>query len=157
MRVIYPPEIYIKSPGKLSIFLAGSIEMGLAEEWQNKVIEALSKFDIDILNPRRVDWDSSWEQSIDNKPFLEQVTWELDNLEQADLILFYFAENTKSPVSLLELGRFSTTGKVICCCPAGFWRKGNVDIVCERYHSPVYEDLDDLIDMLELSFENWRI
>ena len=28
------------------------------------------------------------------------------------------------------------------CCPEGFWRKGNVDIVCERFGIPCVEDFE---------------
>ena len=60
------------SNGK-SIFLAGSIEMGIAESWQEKVVQELKNEPVIILNPRRDDWDSSWEQKIDNLQFREQV------------------------------------------------------------------------------------
>ena len=119
--------------------------MGVAEDWQSKVIEAFKGCScVDILNPRRTDWDSSWEQKITNPQFHEQVSWELDCLEKCDFILMYFSPGTQSPISLLELGLFHTK-QIIVCCPEGFWRKGNVDIVCERYSIPVVESLDDAI------------
>ena len=131
-------------PEILKVFLAGSIEMGLAENWQTRVIRALENRDnIIVFNPRRNDWDSSWEQSQDNPRFSEQVSWELKHLEIADVILVYFDPKTKSPISLLELGLFSR--KAIVCCPHGFWRKGNVDIVCMRYHIPMFNTIDELI------------
>lgn len=139
---------------RFSLFLAGSIEMGLAEKWQDRVVSALSEFDIDIFNPRRDDWDSSWEQVKENKQFKEQVEWELDHIDIADHILFYFDPSTKSPVSMLELGIvLSTNGKsgVTVCCPSGFWRKGNVDIVCERYGVTVHNNLDSALEaMMEI-------
>jgi len=66
-------------------------------------------------------------------------------LEMADTILLYFDPKTKSPISLLELGLFAKSGKMMVCCPEGFWRKGNVDIVCERYRIPQFESLEELI------------
>jgi hypothetical protein len=41
------------------IFLAGSIEMGVAENWQTRVVGDMAKYDGVILNPRRDDWDLS--------------------------------------------------------------------------------------------------
>jgi len=124
----------IKPPfRKISIFLAGSIEMGVAEDWQSKIEEELKDYNVIIFNPRRDNWDSSWEQSIHNPQFREQVEWELDHLDKSDIILMYFDENTKSPISLLELGLYAASGKMILYCPEGFWRKGNVDIVATRY------------------------
>jgi hypothetical protein len=31
------------------------------------------------------------------------------------------------------------------CCPEGFWRRGNVEMVCRRLRIPLFETLDDLI------------
>jgi hypothetical protein len=131
-----------------SVFLAGSIEMGVAENWQNKVERLLSKTDVVIFNPRRDDWDSTWIQSIDNPQFLEQVVWELTAMEKANVIAMYFDPSTKSPISLLELGLFARSNKMIVCCPDGFWRKGNVDIVCAKYGVSQVETLDELIQSI---------
>jgi hypothetical protein len=133
--------------GDASIFLAGSIEMGVAEDWQTAMIRRMEDEycgdmptkDIVVYNPRRDDWDSSWEQKLENPKFNEQVNWELDHLAKADVIAMFFQEGTKSPISLLELGLFAhrSTGMVVYC-PEGFWRKGNVDIVCQRHGVPVF-------------------
>ena len=56
----------------------------------------------------------------------------------------YFDPKTKSPISLLELGLFAKSGKLVVCCPDGFWKKGNVDIVCQRYKVLKIKDLDCL-------------
>jgi len=138
----------IKAPNKLqylgkAIFLAGSIEMGKAENWQQRLGKELK--DITVLNPRRDDWDSSWIQSINNPQFREQVEWELEAQEKADIIAMYFDKSTKSPITLLELGLFARSKKMIVCCPDGFWRKGNVDIVCKRYGIKQVDTINDLI------------
>ena len=117
-----------------SVFLAGSIEMGKAEPWQERIVRELEDTDIVFYNPRRDDWDSSWEQTIENEQFNQQVTWELVHLEKADVIALYFDPATQSPITLLELGLFAKADKMIVCCPEGFWRKGNVDIVCDMYN-----------------------
>ena len=75
----------------------------------------------------------------------EQVGWELDMLDAADVVVMYFAPGTKSPVSLLELGLCARSGKLKVCCPEGFWRRGNVEMVCRRHRIPLFETLDDLI------------
>ena len=148
MKHIRPPE---KLPGTYArtIFLAGSIEMGAAEFWQDKVAAMFLDTDAVILNPRRADWNASWEQSINNPQFREQVEWELDALERASVIIMFFDPTTKSPISLLELGLFGKesfrASRMIVCCPHGFWRKGNVDIVCKRYRIPMAETLADAV------------
>lgn len=147
MRVLTPPNRPKHpawwQPNGISIFLAGSIEMGVAENWQDRVINDLRRRNVTIFNPRRADWDASWVQSINNPQFNEQVTWELDHLTTADIAIFYFDPTTKSPITLMELGlvasQHSLETEVVVCCPPGFWRKGNVDILCDRYDIPVFE------------------
>jgi hypothetical protein len=138
----------IKPPAPLqdgfSVFLAGSIELGNAGNWQTFIENELSGTDILIFNPRRENWDPSWLQSQTNPKFREQVEWELNALEKANIIAMYFEPDTRSPVSLLELGLFARSGSMIVCCPAGFWRKGNVDIVCETYGVKQVGSLRDL-------------
>jgi len=146
MNQVKAPQDYESEP-RPWIFLAGSIEMGKAEDWQERVTQVLSGHQGTLLNPRRDDWDSSWVQSIDNANFREQVEWELSGLEQADKVILYLSPGTKSPISLLELGLF--IGKdLYVCCPDGFWRKGNVEIVCGRYGRKLYENLGELLNDL---------
>lgn len=106
--------IEIKAPGSIpnlskdntKIFLTGSIEMGVAEEWQE-------------IAKTRLDW-----------------------------ILMYFDPATKSPISLLELGLFANSGKLVVVCPDAFWRKGNVDIVCDTYQIMQQDTLMDACDYI---------
>jgi hypothetical protein len=121
--------------GRRSVFLAGSIEMGTAVNWQEEMTQALTNENILILNPRREDWDSSWVQSIDDPKFFEQVWWELDGIENADLVAMHFVADTKSPITLLELGLLANTraNRLVVSCPKEFWRRSNVEIVCRRY------------------------
>jgi hypothetical protein len=147
IEVQAPNEVVLDTE-YVNIFLAGSIEMGVAEKWQEKVIAALSDKPIRFLNPRRTDWDSSWSQDIHNEQFVEQVTWELNSLEMAQIVIMYFDPNTKSPISLLELGLHAKEQKLVVLCPDGFWRKGNVDVVCEFYGINQVDTFDELIEFI---------
>jgi hypothetical protein len=151
MKEIKSPNRHTSFNNNKKIFLAGSIEMGSAEDWQSKVVKELEDFSGYILNPRRDDWDSSWVQDINNPQFYEQVNWELDMLDNSDIIVIYFDPNTKSPISLLELGLHACGGSryVLVCCPQGFWRKGNVDIVCQRYCVPCFDNIETLLVALK--------
>ena len=156
IKIIKPPKALpihrVNGIVPYSIFLAGSIELGLAKNWQEEITDVIVEankttvYDAYIFNPRRDDWDSTWEQKGQNKPFFDQVSWELTALDIAEKIIMYFDENTKSPISLLELGLYANTKKLMVCCPDKFWRKGNVDIVCERYNIPVCTHLQSLLD-----------
>lgn len=151
IREIQAPEIWQARPGERTLFLAGSIEMGAAKPWQREIVDELKHQastgemnHIAILNPRRDDWDSSWEQTIESRQFREQVIWELDAMERSTMIALVFDPETKSPITLLELGLHHTDHLVVLC-PSGFWRKGNVDIVCERYHITQVDIMDELM------------
>lgn len=127
--------------------------MGAAEDWQAKAISDLHNSSVTVFNPRRLDWDSSWIQDINQPQFLQQVEWELDHLEAASLILFYFDPNTKSPITLMELGLLAAKKNLVVVCPKGFWRRGNVEIVCRRFDIPFVETLDDGIVAIRLKLE----
>ncbi|MFO0561451.1 MAG: nucleoside 2-deoxyribosyltransferase domain-containing protein [Polyangiales bacterium] len=144
-KVITAPEPIDLAPHDHALFLAGSIEQGAAIDWQSVVIDALADVPLTVLNPRRAQWDSTWPQSASDPRFREQVQWELTALERANTIALYLDPNTKAPVSLLELGLFARSSKLIVCCPDGFWRKGNVDIVCERYAIETAATIDALV------------
>jgi hypothetical protein len=144
MKVLKPPTPLINIDcSKRTIFLAGSIEMGAARDWQTEVEESLVDLEGVLFNPRRDDWDSSWKQSIDNFQFRQQVEWELKAQEMADTVLFHFEPGTQSPITLLELGLF--VEKAVVHCPDGYWRKGNVDVVCNFFGVPQVNTLDELI------------
>ncbi len=57
-----------------------------------------------------------------------QVEWELCALEHCDLIVMLLCHGTLSPISLLELGLFAASRRLVVCCEDGFWRKGNVEV-----------------------------
>lgn len=147
MTVIKPPNSIVGIHN--GIFLAGSIEMGKAVDWQTEIQNKCKKLDVTFFNPRRDDWDDSWKQEIGNAKFREQVEWELNALEQAEKIVVYIDPKTTSPITLLELGLHANSGKMCVCCPTGFYRKGNVDIVCKKYGIPMVDDIDGLIKFIK--------
>ena len=146
-----------------SIFLAGSIEMGKAEHWQDRVIGLFEGWPVTIYNPRRKDWDSTWVQSIENEQFYNQVAWEQQKLRHAKAVIVYFDPETKSPITLMELGQVigrrtsyssaaaaQTIGypqyqHIYVCCPDGYWRKGNVDFMCTDNNIPMFDNLYSLV------------
>ena len=146
MKLITAPEPLITKG--FSIFLAGSIEQDRACQWQQYIIDRLAESNFCILNPRREKWNADWLQNRENPSFSQQVNWELSALEKANWILFYFDPNTQSPITLLELGLFAKSKKVVVCCPDGYWRKGNVDIICDNFQIPMVSDIDALIDFV---------
>jgi hypothetical protein len=148
MKIIIAPQKIVKTL-KPVVFLAGSIEMGRAVDWQTDVTRRLEKYQGTLLNPRRDHWGYNWKQSVSNQKFREQLEWEFKGLQSSNYIIMYFAPGSKSPISLLELGLFSRSHKIICCCPKKFWRRGNVEFICQKFKIPLVDNLDELIYKLK--------
>ena len=144
-RVTSPAPLPANDP-RPSVFLAGSIDNGRASDWQAEVADALADAGVILLNPRRADWNPAWQADAEEPEFVRQVRWELQALEQADIVLMYFAPGSQSPVTLLEMGLYARSGKLLVAAPAGFWRKGNVDITADQYGVPRFASLPALLE-----------
>ncbi|KAF2277584.1 uncharacterized protein EI97DRAFT_375315 [Westerdykella ornata] len=146
-----PPAKYvIKSP---SVVLYGSVEVGIAPSWQDKLAASLSSLPIAVLNPLREDWDKTWIEDISFPKFREQVEWEMDCAKVADIIAFYFGPGSLAPISLLELGMYAATGKVVVCCHPNYEKKGNIQMVCLRYGIPLVAELGKLEELIRERFQ----
>jgi hypothetical protein len=148
---------YGKNNDQFSVFTAGSIEMGSAIQWQTTLVKYLKDLPIIVTNPRRGHWNPNINAKKDDKDFFDQVKWELDSLTRADVIVFFFDCNTSSPVTLLELGLWAKSGKVIVCCDQRYWRQSNVHMVCERYNVPLVSSFHKLIPALRKFMEIKRL
>jgi hypothetical protein len=108
MNYIECPNEYKKENDKLklSVFLAGGISN--CYNWQNNAIQYLKDEDITIINPRRKHFD----KLIPNIE-KEQIEWEHRHLKLADIIMFWFPSETVCPITLYELGTWSSKDKPI--------------------------------------------
>lgn len=142
-----PPAAPDLRPSDVAVFLAGSIDMGAADDWQSTLVRALEDLDVVALNPRRDAWDATWVQRRENAQFREQVEWELDGLARANVVAMWFTPTSQAPITLLELGLVaaSSSEKLVVGCPDGFWRKGNVEIVCARFGVPLLDAFDPFV------------
>jgi hypothetical protein len=119
--------------------------MGGAPVWQPAAAAKAVELGWTVLNPRR-EGKAPWTPVITDPAFVEQVNWELDGQDQADRIVMYFVAGSLSPVSLLELGLYAASGKLVVVCPPEFWRAGNVEIVCQRYQIPLVATIEEALD-----------
>ena len=128
-----------------SIFLAGSIEMGTAELWQPRAAQALLAMGLNVFDPRRDDWDPTWAHDpTPGTPFETQVSWELNHLSLADIVLFRITAGTASIVSMLELGMILESRKpIVIWADPGYMRFGNVVITARRYCKDVFTREDE--------------
>ncbi|KAI1141728.1 hypothetical protein F5Y05DRAFT_271882 [Hypoxylon sp. FL0543] len=129
--------------GIKSVFLAGTTtKTDDGRDWREVLAESLSELPLTIINPYRKDWDSTWREDITCAPFREQVEWELDMQDGADIVVIFFHPVTEAPISLLELGLCARSGKAIVVCPEGYKKRGNVQIVCQKYGIEVAESIE---------------
>jgi hypothetical protein len=126
-----------------TVFLSGSIDAP-PTTWRSVITNQLSSYPVTILNPHREDWDSSWIDDVSFAPFVQQTNWELEGMENADVIAVFLGREAKAPISLMEMGLWARSGKVIVCCPRGFWKRGNVMLVCKKYKIDVAENIMEL-------------
>ena len=138
--------------------------MNTASLWQKRLVREFRDYDnVVILNPRRDQWNSKWKQAKSDKNFRQQVKWERFGLEECTTAIMYFEKNTKSPISLYELGRYGRRGygdefplaKMHVICQPGFWRKGNVDIACEDDEIPMYPTLGAAIKYIKANLKTY--
>lgn len=131
--------------GIMSVFLAGTTSKVDATDWREALCASLSDTPITIYNPYRADWDSSWREDIHFAPYRQQVEWELEKQDKTDVVVIYFHPATQAPISLLELGICARVpGKAIVVCPEGYWKRGNVQIVCQKFGMEMVDDVDRL-------------
>ena len=62
----------------------------------------------------------------------------------------YLKDNSKSPISLLELGLYGPQGKMIVFCTDKFYRFNNVKCTCKKYGIDLLEtnNLDDVANKI---------
>jgi len=150
-KIFMPPYDYdnseytIDGVMPLNLFLGGTIDNGESLDWQDALTDELCSSDtvhpIMIYNPRRAEWSNGDNKEENDK----QINWELYHLERADLIVMNILGNSKSPISLMEIGLFAKEHKLIVFCNPSFYRYDNVRIVCERYKVPLYNTNDILV------------
>ena len=132
-------EEYKEGEFPVNVFLGGTIDNGNSDDWQTQLIEELgkekTKHPLCIYNPRRADWPSS----EDHNEIDKQIKWELSHLERADLIVMNILGDSKSPISLMEIGLFARQNKLLVFCPKNFYRYDNIRVVCGSYGIPLFE------------------
>ena len=48
-----------------------------------------------------------------------------------------------------QFGMYHKSGKMVTYCPQGFHRKGNIDVVCQRYNIPQVEEFNELVTLIK--------
>ncbi len=141
--VQHPHEaLQADTTGFTKVFLAGTIDMGNSIDWQSQLAEQFESFAGDFLlyNPRQDHWNPDAPDAMDY-----QVNWELEHLESADFIIMNILGSSQSPITLLEMGLFARSGKLVVVCEPSFYRYDNVRITCAKYDVPLYSSCQQMI------------
>ena len=151
MKLYTSPEHIETTPKTPIVFLGGAIDNGAARDWQKEFVHEFKDDNVIFLNPRRKQWDASWEQTIHNPKFKEQVVWELKAQHLADINVYYIPKDSKAPITLLEIGLFSRqyNSKIAICCEPGYWRRGNLEVISEYYSIPLFDEFEQLINWVK--------
>lgn len=139
-KFIAPQNIAKREPGIVYWFLAGSIEMGKAENWQESMESFFEEHGCGTFNPRRPNFDATQKQEYENPYMYQQINWEYNALEKADRILVYLQPDTLSPITLMEVGKYCDAKKMFVVSPPGFWREANVECFCDRYGISLFDN-----------------
>lgn len=130
-----------------SVFLAGTIDDGQSANWQreliNKIYSGLPD-NVIVFNPRRDNWNKN--ANVDT--LREQINWEQEHLLNSSIIVMVLLDDSKSPVSLMELGEFCDSQKIVVFCTENFYRFENIKDLCERFEIPLFEtnDINEIAD-----------
>ena len=129
---------YVEAPDKYTgdlptVFLAGGITD--CPDWQQEAVGILAHTDLALLNPRRRNFPIH-----DPLAAFEQIEWEFEALNDADVILFWFAASRSvQPIALYELGRHAVRNtRLIVGADPGYPRRQDVEIQLRLARGPSF-------------------
>lgn len=125
---------------KPSIFLAGSMPVGGESNWRRVVVDALGD-QYQLFDPTHPNHDK-----LNDSDMREHIKWEWEALKRSDYVLFNFLPNATSPISLLELGMYISSGKAIVVCPKEFYKWQYIDALCQETNTPIYSTLHEALN-----------
>lgn len=146
-NVIVAPN-YVQKNMMPRVFLAGGITD--CPDWQSEVIPKLMDLPIEIFNPRRSEWSPTISNADES---VIQIKWEWQYLALADVILFWFPQETVCPITLLEYGKFLVSipmKPLFVGTHPNYQRRMDIEIQTklERSLQLVHNDLDDVVDQM---------
>lgn len=122
------------------IFLAGSMVTEPEVNWRQTVVNNLqeSYHFLDPTNPNH--------NSLGDVEMREHIKWEFNGLRIADYIILNFLPDSLSPISMVELGMYIATRKLIVVCPKEFYKWRYIDTLCKEYNTPIFNQLEDVLN-----------
>ena len=160
MKYVEAPNNVNNEVGVPSLFLGGGITN--CKDWQSKLVDVLKNYEVTIYNPRRSNFDIN---KVEDSKI--QIKWEHKYLHSANILVFYFAQETVCPITLFELGAAlerntysEVVQDIIVYCEPEYSRKFDVKIQIElarknargyrkNYFVKYYDDYDDFVSEIK--------
>jgi hypothetical protein len=137
----------VKLPKKIKekeyVFLAGSMDYKSSSSWRDKVINEFDDKNKNFFDPTNIDHDELNESEMES-----HIQWELEAMSMADKIVLNFLPDSLSPISLVELGLYVQSEKLVVVCPKEFYQSNYVYVLCEKYNTPAYPNIDEALNRL---------
>jgi hypothetical protein len=57
--------------------------------------------------------------------------------------------DSKSPISLVELGLYVQSSKLIVVCPKTFYQRRYIETLCNKYKTVLFDSLDEALNELK--------
>lgn len=126
----------INKRNRRSIFLAGSMDHKQKGSWSAKVIAEFGTHN--IFDPTHIHYHEP------NAAQMKQhIKWQLAALQQSDIILLNFLENSKSPISFVALGKCIKWNSPMIICPKEFYISSDVHTHCKQYNTPIFSNIKE--------------
>lgn len=134
-------KLPINKRNQRSIFLAGSMDHKQEGSWRDTISAEFGAYS--IFDPTNNNHDH-----LNTKEMKRHINWELDALQLSDMILLNFLPNAQSPISLVELGMYIRSNKLIVICPQEFYKSNYVHTLCKKYNTPIFNNITEAKTLL---------
>jgi len=147
--MVYTSDIQLSTINieKPSLFLAGSMDIKGQTNWRERATEQFQAY-YHIFDPTHTN-----HSNLNDTEMSKHIKWEWEALNRSDLILLNFTAQAKSPMSLLELGMYISSGKIVVVCPKEFYQAHYINTLCTEHKVPIFESIDDILqtDIFQLT------
>ncbi|MDG1333826.1 MAG: nucleoside 2-deoxyribosyltransferase domain-containing protein [Crocinitomicaceae bacterium] len=139
--IFRPPNDISQIPqDRASVFLAGSMATTRKNNWRQtatRTFQAAYHF-FDPTNPRH--------NNLNDEEMRNHIKWELEAMKLSDIIILNFLPDSLSPISLVEIGMYISSNKLVVVCPKEFYKWRYIDTLCNEYNTPIFNQLEDVLN-----------
>lgn len=118
--------------------MVGSMAARLDVNWRQTVADNFQE-KYHLLDPTN-------HNRLEDLEIREHIKWELKGMEKSDYIIMNFLPNSLSPISMVELGMYIATNKLIVVCPKEFYKWRYIDTLCKEHNTPIFNELEELLN-----------